>query len=127
MIHAYGGPHLFYKHFFIGSVCPLGFVKGGKNINYYDDKALAQTVEPFIFRSMNDLLRLNFKRDICYCIGGEKNYKYLSRLNATQQWFQRIVPLPHPRFILQYRRKETDAYVQVYLNALNGNGNWSGD
>ena len=37
MIKAYGGPEKFYNKFFIGSVCPLGFVKAGKNINYYDD------------------------------------------------------------------------------------------
>ena len=38
VIMQYGGVELFYKHFFIGSVCPLGFVQHGKNINYYDDK-----------------------------------------------------------------------------------------
>ena len=118
MIHAYGGPETFYRHFFIGSVCPLGFVKGGKNINYYDDKELAITVEPFIIQSIEQLLRMNFSRKVCYCIGGEKNFKYLSRLNASQQWFDIIVPLPHPRFILQYRRKQTDEYVRQYLKAL---------
>jgi hypothetical protein len=122
MIHAYGGPELFYQHFFIGSVCPLGFVKGGKNINYYDDKELAATVEPFIIQSMEQLLRLNFSRKVCYCIGGEKNYKYLSRLNAAQGWFDTIVPLPHPRFILQYRRRQVDEYVKLYLEALGYGG-----
>jgi len=118
MIHGYGGPDLFYRHFFIGSVCPLGFVKGGKNINYYDDKELAQTVEPFIMESINQLLKLNFNREVCYCIGGEKNFKYLSRLNDREHWFNKIVPLPHPRFILQYRRRQTDEFVQLYLDAL---------
>jgi hypothetical protein len=47
VINAYGGPAVFYKRFFIGSVCPLGFVKNGKNINYYDDKELQQTVTAF--------------------------------------------------------------------------------
>src|SRR5687768_9018762 len=28
MINAYGGPQPFYRRYFIGSVCPLGFVKG---------------------------------------------------------------------------------------------------
>ena len=40
MINAFGGPSRFYGEFFIGSVCPLGFIKNGKNINYYDDKEL---------------------------------------------------------------------------------------
>jgi hypothetical protein len=118
MINAYGGPHMFYKQFFIGSVCPLGFVKGGKNINYYDDKALAKAVEPFIIKSMNDLLLLHVNREVCYCIGGEKNFKSLHQLNKNHHWFDTIVPLPHPRFILQYRRKEVASYIQLYLQAL---------
>ncbi|HVK97092.1 MAG TPA: hypothetical protein VM368_04700, partial [Flavisolibacter sp.] len=48
MIDAYGGVSEFYFNFFIGSVCTLGFIKGGKNINYYDDKELLKVVEPFI-------------------------------------------------------------------------------
>ena len=39
MIHHLGGPEHFYSHFLISSVCPLGFVKEGKNLNYYDIKA----------------------------------------------------------------------------------------
>ena len=38
----------FYANYFIGAVCPLGFMKDGKNINYYDDKKLQQAVTPFI-------------------------------------------------------------------------------
>lgn len=44
VVEAYGGAALFYSRFFIGAVCPLGFVQKSKNINYYDDKSLLQTV-----------------------------------------------------------------------------------
>ncbi len=118
MIKAYGGAAQFYNDFFIGSVCPLGFVKIGKNINYYDDKELLAVVEPFIIKSMNRLLTFNFNRESCYCIGEEKNYKYLSKLNAQQGWFQTIVPLPHPRFIMQYKRRFVPDYIQQYLKLL---------
>lgn len=117
-INAYGGPDKFYKDFFIGSVCPLGFVKGGKNINYYDDKDLQKTVEPFIVKNIERLLLFPVERSRCLCMGGEKNFNYLSALNNRFCWFNEIVPLPHPRFIMQYRRKEVPAYVQVYLDAL---------
>lgn len=40
MILGYGGVEKFYADFFIGSVCPLGFVRGGRNLNYYDDSTL---------------------------------------------------------------------------------------
>lgn len=118
MIGAYGGPQHFYSHYFIGSVCPLGFVQGGKNINYYDDKALLQTVQPFIANSLSSLLQMPFNTDKIFCIGGEKNYKYLAKLNVEYKWAKEIIPLPHPRFVMQYRRRFVDAYVADYLQAL---------
>jgi len=121
VIKAYGGPQAFYQDYFIGSVCPLGFVKAGKNINYYDDKDLQKAVEPFIIDSLEKQLRFPVKRDRCLCLGGEKNYKYLLGLNARFGWFGEIIPLPHPRFIMQYRRKEIAPFIQLYLDALNNN------
>ena len=118
MIEAFGGPEAFYKFYFIGSVCPLGFIKEGKNINYYDDKALLHAVEPFIIESIEAQLRLPVDRARCLCIGGEKNFRYLSALNQRFGWFGEILPLPHPRFIMQYRRKEIGPFIQLYLDVL---------
>lgn len=118
VIERYGGTKKFYQDFFIGSVSPLGFVQRGKNINYYDDKELLKTVEPFIVQNIQKLLSFHARRNVCLCIGGEKNFKYLTGLNNRFHFFKSIIPLPHPRFILQYRRKEKETYVQQYLNAL---------
>lgn len=121
MMAAYGGPEKFYGRFFIGSVCPLGFVKGGKNINYYDDAALQKVVEPFIVQSIETQLSFPVDRSRCLCIGGEKNFKALSAMNKKYGWFDEIVPLPHPRFIMQYRRKQIQPFIQLYLDALKKN------
>ena len=118
MIAEYGGVHNFYQGWFIGAVCPLGFIKNGKNINYYDDKSLADAVTPFIIDCINRQLSMGFTTERCLCIGEEKNFKFLSRLNADHKWFRQIVPLPHPRFILQYRRKQKNKYIHQYLSAL---------
>ena len=118
MINAGGDVKTFYQNWFMGAVCPLGFVKSGKNINYYDDKKLQEAVTPFIIDCINKLVAIGFHTDKCLCIGGEKNYKFLSGLNKEHQWFGEIVPLPHPRFILQYRRKQKDQYIQQYLSAM---------
>jgi len=118
MIEAYGGVKEFYSNFFIGSVCPLGFVQNGKNLNYYDHKLLLKAIEPFIIKNLTKLISFNINRDICICIGGEKNFKYLSSLNNRYNWFQEIVSLPHPRFIMQYNRKFLDDYINRYLNVL---------
>ena len=118
VIAAYGGAQAFYSHFFLGSVCPLGLVKEGKNINYYDDRELTETLRPFITGSMETLLQAPVNRDTCICIGGEKNYAFLSRLNGEQQWFRNIIHVPHPRFIMQYRRKQKEQFIQQYLQAM---------
>ena len=118
VICSYGGPDIFYSKFFIGSICPLGFIKEGRNINYYDDKELLQTVEPFIIESMNTLLSVPYNKEVVYCIGGEKNYKYLNRINSKHQWFKSIEVLAHPRFIMQYKRKQKEIYMNGYLDLL---------
>ena len=118
MIMAYGGANKFYSDFFIGSVCPLGFIKHGKNINYYDDKDLLKTVEPFVIKSLEQLLHLNVDRKTCFAIGGEKNFKYLNSLNERVQWVDEIIPLAHPRFIMQYRRKQKQEFISQYLKCI---------
>ena len=118
MIGEYGGVKKFYSNWFIGSVCPLGFIKDGKNINYYDDKKLLTAVTPFIIDCIHKQIAIGFSTDKCLCIGGEKNFKFLSGLNNEYNWFKEIVPLPHPRFILQYRRKQKDQYIHQYLSAM---------
>jgi hypothetical protein len=118
MIEAYGGPSTFYHDYFISSISPLGFTKDKININYYDDPALYEAVKPFIVDSIKKQLRMNVITDKTYCIGGDKNLKFLSRINGEFQFFKEIIPLPHPRFIMQYRRKHLDQYIKAYLLAL---------
>lgn len=118
MILAYGGVENFYRHFFIGSVCPLGFVQNGKNLNYYDDRDLLKTIEPFIVENISRLASFNIDNEICIAIGGEKNFKYLSSLNQRYHWFKQILSVPHPRFIMQYKRKQMAEYIDLYLSIL---------
>ncbi len=123
MIDRYGGASRFYKDYFISSVSPLGFVQEGKNLNYYDNKKLQDAIRPFVNECLDQQLSLNFKTDYCICIGGEKNYKFLSSLNEERKdknlrFFDKIIPLPHPRFILQYRRKQKEEYLLQYIQVL---------
>lgn len=118
MIGAFGGPIKFYGEFFIGAVSPLGYIKDGKNINYYDDKKLEAAVSPFIVTTLKQQIQMGFDTRVCYCIGGEKNFKFLTTLNEKYSFFEKIIPLAHPRFIMQYRRKKADEYVDEYLKLL---------
>jgi hypothetical protein len=118
VIDAYGGPKKFYGDFFIGAVSPLGFTKHGKNINYYDEPGLLKKVTPFIRATIHDQLSMGFLRDTCFCIGGEKNFKFLSQLTEKEKYFDKIIPLAHPRFIMQYRRKKKSEYVKEWIELL---------
>ncbi len=118
MIAAYGGMELFAKHFYISSVCPLGFIKAGKNINYYDDKLLEKRVTPYIEKSIKDHIEIGADTRAVLCLGMGKNYKFLKALNDRREYFDEVIPLPHPRWIMQYRRKEKEKHIQVYLEVL---------
>src|SRR6266571_7908727 len=46
VINRYGGPTTFYHRFFLTALSPLGFTRDGLNLNYYDDRQLADDVTP---------------------------------------------------------------------------------
>jgi hypothetical protein len=56
--------------------------------------------------------------DICYCFGTGKNEKYLRSLNDEFGFFKRIVALEHPRYIMQYKSKSKQFYIDKYLEAF---------
>lgn len=118
MINAYGGPAKFYDEFYISAVSPLGFVREGKNLNYYDDKILQKRIGPFVINCMEKQLVFGLDRDICFCIGEGENLKFLQSLNNKYKWFATIRPLSHPRFVMQYKLKIKDQYIRQYLEAF---------
>ncbi len=117
VIHAYGGPAAFYKQCWLGSVCPLGLIAEGKNLNYYDRPDILPKLRPHLLKAIDQQMQW-CRGTTCICIGGEKNFKTLSSLNEQGQWFKQILPLPHPRFIMQYRRKQIPAFIDQYLAAF---------
>src|SRR5689334_7755498 len=121
VIDAVGGPEAFYSRFFVSAVSPLGFIKKGLNINYYDVPALQKAVTPFIVKSIGQMLDLGISRSKCFCIGEGKNFVFLDLMNKQHGWYGEIVPLAHPRFVLQYRSTKVADYVDIYRTALNVN------
>ncbi len=118
VIADYGEVGEFYKRFYVTAVSPLGFVKAGKNLNYYDDRDLMHSIGRFAETTINAQLNFGAHRDAAICIGGDKNYRYLSGMNDRLKLFDQLIPLEHPRFIMQYRRKSLSFYLKKYLNAL---------
>lgn len=120
MIRDQGGPEKFYSAYYIASLSPLGFVKNGKNYNYYDDRALAEAVRPFIVRNIETQIKFGADQRKVYCLGQGKNYEFLQQLNQEYGWWKEVIALPHPRWIMQYKLKQKEEYLKLYKDVLNG-------
>ncbi|MEM9720687.1 MAG: uracil-DNA glycosylase family protein [Bacteroidota bacterium] len=118
-INAFGGPDTFYQQFYITSLCPLGFVKEGKNYNYYDSKALTKAVEPYILHNIRYHLEIGCNTDVAFSLGKGKNFAYFQQINKEKKFFKKVVPLPHPRWVMQYRLKRKAEFVQLVVDSLN--------
>ncbi len=118
IIASFGGAQSFYNRFYISSICPLGFTKHDKNLNYYDDRVLENNIKNFVIDCLEQQLKFGINRDVAFCLGEGKNFVYLSKLNKEMKFFEKIVPLPHPRFIMQYKLKKKDEYIERYLCEL---------
>jgi hypothetical protein len=117
LIEAYGNASSFYQNFYFTSVSPLGFTRSGKNLNYYDLKELQETWEPFMVNGLKSQLEMGASPR-AFSLGQGKNHKYLQYLNKKYQLFEAITPLPHPRWIMQYRLKRLDEFVEDYCSKL---------
>lgn len=118
VIDAMGGPAQFYRDFYITSICPLGFVKDGKNYNYYDSKELTAAVMPLILDNFKRHLEMGFSDQVAFSMGQGKNFKFLQQLNAKHGFFKEVHPLPHPRWVMQYRLKRKLEFVDQYVETL---------
>ncbi|MEX1132586.1 MAG: uracil-DNA glycosylase family protein [Flavobacteriales bacterium] len=123
MISAAGGAEDFYSKVYVHAVCPLGFVKEQANgtainLNYYDDKALEKAVTPFVENWLRTLAKCGLRTDTVLCIGTGKNAAYFSKLNERLGLFERIIALEHPRYVMQYKARSMELYIDKYLAAL---------
>jgi hypothetical protein len=118
MIHAYGGTGIFYDKFYISAISPLGFIKNNNNLNYYDDRQLENSIRNFVVECINLQLEFGVSQKVAFCLGEGKNFKYLSKLNNEMNFFEKIVALPHPRFIMQYKLKKKEEYIERYLREM---------
>lgn len=109
--------------FYINSPFPLAITQlndEGKetNCNYYDSQALTRSVRSFMIKSLKQLVGLGAKRDVCFCLGIGKNARFLNSINEQYKFFQKIIPLEHPRFIMQYKSAEKELFIDKCLSVL---------
>jgi len=118
VMEAYGGVEKFYKDFFFTTVMPLGLLKNDKNYNYYDDLETQDALEPFIEETLLKQMSFLQAKPNIICVGQGKNLKYLKAFNDKHHCFNSIEVVPHPRWVMQYRRKEKQKYIDAYLDVF---------
>lgn len=118
MLEEYGSISKFYSRHYFTAVCPLGLLKDKKNYNYYDDQKTLKEVEGFLISSMDSQVSKGAYPSLAVCIGQGKNFKILKEWNNSHHWFDNIITLPHPRWIMQYKRKELSKYIDMYLQTI---------
>ena len=117
-IRSFGKTEDFYARFFISALYPLALIKDGKNYNYYDDKNTYEYLKPLIADSLKKQAAFGISTEFAVSLG-RKNFKYLDEINKELKLFKKVYMLDHPRFIMQYRRKALQEYINEYLSVCN--------
>lgn len=123
VIRAFGGAEAFYKRFFIGAMSPLGLAKENEkgnivNYNYYDSVQLIKNLRPYLIQWLKQQVELGIKTDKVFVFGTGKNTKVLVSLNNELQLFDEIVPLEHPRYVMQYKLRKKEEYIDKFIKAF---------
>jgi hypothetical protein len=114
-IESWGGPKRFYRDFFLTAVSPLGFVKDGRNFNFYDHPVLLRDIKSFLIQSIESQLGFGARREAAIVLGTGKIRKVFEGLNHECGFFKTVYAVEHPRFIMQYRRRKLRDYLQKYF------------
>jgi hypothetical protein len=51
-------------------------------------------------------------------IGKGKNQKFFEMINKDYKFFDEIITLPHPRWVMQYKLKEKQNHINNYVTTL---------
>ena len=118
VISAFGGLEIFFSHFILSALSPLGFTLNGLNANFYDTPELLSATKEFIVNTVKKQIEITGSTGRCILLGSGKNMDFFGPLNQEYQFFKKIDVLKHPRWIMQYRRKFIRDYVKEYLDVL---------
>lgn len=122
LIEAFGGVESFYKAFFIQNAFPLAIVRKTAadkwvNANYYDNSKLVEATKDEIILHLQRLVALGVDTSVAFVLG-KKNFRFINKINESEQLFERLEVMDHPRYIQQYKTKEKPFFIQRYLKLL---------
>ena len=117
LIDEFGGAKKFYSKFFISAIYPLALIKDGKNYNYYDSQKVYKALKPQIIKTLQEQIEFGANDKVAISFG-KKNAEYLKEINSELNFFEEIIEFDHPRFIMQYRLKNLEHYLEEYVKIL---------
>lgn len=118
VINKFGGVQKFFSCVLMTALFPLALISNGKNFNYYDNNNLFAVLKSEILKSIKTQIQFGARKDMALIIG-KKNAEYFNLINDELGFFCKTIVLDHPRFIMQYRLKHIDNYIDKYLYYLN--------
>jgi hypothetical protein len=116
VVQAMGGAGQFYERIFAWAMMPLSITNNGNYTNYYD---LIENigVEEIVRKNISWISKLP-STGKAVILGSGENMKYFQSLEGSPFGYNEVIYLPHPRWILQYNRKNIDKYLKMYIDAL---------
>jgi hypothetical protein len=95
------------------------------DLDHSGEKVLKNAVTPFVEHWLRTVLHCDttpsagrMRTDTVLCIGTGKNAACFSKLNERLGLFERIIALAHPRYVMQYKARSMEVYIDKYLAAL---------
>lgn len=118
VIEEYGGPFRFYADVYLGALSAFGFVSNGKNINFYDDANLSSDIVPFVRKTVQTITGFGLYGGYGLFLGSGALQRFVQRNLGDVFGGMQTDALDHPRYIMQYKRKQIGEYVKRYVNAI---------
>jgi hypothetical protein len=75
-------------------------------------------LQPYMIKSLKAQIEIGALRKVAFSMGKGQNYHYLKSINEKNKLFDEIRPLPHPRWVMQYRLKNKQKFINEYVEKI---------
>ncbi len=118
VIDGIGGVEKFFRNFYLTAVSPVGFVSKNKNVNYYEVREIKDDWEMFFKKCLDTQISAGGRKDIAFILGMGENKKYFEKFNDKYRFFEKLIAFPHPRWVMQYRFRQKQEFIDQYVSNL---------
>lgn len=118
LANEFGGTKKLFSKVFLTALYPFALIQNGKNYNYYDNKSFALQLKKDIIKNISAQISFGARRNFAIILG-KKNADHFIPINKEMKFFDKLIILEHPRYIMQYRLKSVEHYIKKYIEVIN--------